>query len=130
MQSIQKQKGITLWGVAIAGFFLVIAAMLTVKILPTVTEFYKVKKDIFAAVERAGPSASKQELMRSFDKFADVDMLEIDSSQLIFRKEGSRWTITADYEKRIHLFANAYLVLDYYATTGTRPRDPKDTRRR
>lgn len=120
--NLKKQAGITLWGVAIAGFFLVIAAMLTVKVLPTVTEFYKVKKNIHATINKEGPNASKKDLMRTYDKFADVDMLAIDSSKLRFKKTGGKWDITADYEKRIHLFWNAYLVLDYYASTGNAPR--------
>ena len=126
--NFKKQKGITLWGVAIAGFFLIIAAMLTVKILPTVTEFYKVKKNIHATVNKEGANAAKKDLMRTYDKYADVDMLNVSSNDLTFQKQGGQWVITADYEKRIHLFWNAYLVLDYYASTGNGPRQPKPRR--
>ena len=128
--NIKKQKGLTLWGVAIIGFFIVIAAMLTTQILPAVTEFYKIKKNIHATVEREGAGASKTDVMRTFDKLAEVDMLYVDSSQLHFKKQGNRWVITADYEKRLHLFWNVYLVLDFYTSTGNGPRVPRSELRR
>lgn len=126
--NLKKQKGITLWGVAIAGFFLIVGSMLAMKVLPAVTEFYKVKKNIHATVNKEGPNATKKDLMRTYDKFADVDYLEIDSSKLRFKKVGGQWEITADYEKRIPLFWNVYLVLDYYTSTGNGPRVARSAR--
>ncbi len=130
MQSIHKQKGISLWGVAIGGFFLVLGVALFTKVMPAVSEFYKVKKDIHATVARVSSGDTKFEVQRAFDKFAEIDMLNIDAADLIYKKEGGKWVITADYEKRIHLFWNAYLVLDFYASTGNGPRQPKDNKKR
>ena len=126
--NLKKQSGITLWGVAIGGFVLVVASMLAMKVLPAVTEFYKVKKNIHATINKEGPNATKKDLARTYDKFADVDYLEIDSSKLQFKKVGGQWEIIADYEKRIPLFWNAYLVLDYYTSTGNSPRVARSDR--
>ena len=130
MQSIHKQKGLSLWGVAIGGFFLLLAVALVTKIMPIVTEFYKIKKDIHATAAKVSPGDTKFEVMRAFDKFAEIDMLNIGGEDLTYQKEGGRWVITADYEKRVHLFWNAYLVLDFYASTGNGPRQPKNNKKR
>lgn len=115
---MKYQRGVALSGLIFWGIVLVLVAVLGMKVAPTTIEYYKILKDANAVVAKIGPDATVADVRRSFDKFAEIDQLDFSSSQLEISKDGGKIVIAFAYEKRIPLFANVSLVIDYQGSTA------------
>ncbi|MER2538122.1 MAG: DUF4845 domain-containing protein, partial [Azonexus sp.] len=63
-------------------------------------------------------TASVADLKASFNKFAEVDHLAFTADQLDISKENGKIVISFEYEKRIPLFYNVSLLIDYKGSTA------------
>ncbi|MFZ2973599.1 MAG: DUF4845 domain-containing protein [Ferribacterium limneticum] len=115
---MKNQRGVALSGLMFWSIVLILVAVLGMKVTPTFIEYQKILKDIKATAAKAGPDSTVADIRASFDKFADIDMLDFKSSQLDITKENSKVVISFDYEKRIHLFWNVSLLIDYKGSTA------------
>lgn len=115
---MKKQRGVALTGLLFWGIVLILVAVLGMKVTPTYIEYYKILKDAKATVAKAGPDSTVSDVRKSFDKFAEVDALDFRSSQLDISKDGGRIVIEFAYEKRIPLFWNVTLLIDYKGSTA------------
>lgn len=114
---MKKQRGVALSGLLFWSIILIMGALLGMKVTPTVIEYYKIKKDCKAVVAQVGKDATVSDVKKAFDRFADIDYLEFKSDQLDVSKEGGQIVISFAYEKRIPLFANVSLMIDYKGST-------------
>jgi hypothetical protein len=115
---MKNQRGVALSGLLFWSIVLILVAVLGMKVTPTFIEYQKILKDIKATAAKAGPDSTVADVRKSFDKFADVDALDFKSSQLDISKDGGRIVIEFAYEKRIPLFWNVSLVIDYKGSTA------------
>jgi hypothetical protein len=115
---MKKQRGLALSGLLFWGIVLVLGSVLGMKVAPTYLEYYKILKDTKATVAKAGPDSTVADIRKSFDRFAEIDMLDFPSNQLEISKDGGRIIIEFAYEKRIPLFWNVSLVIDYKGSTA------------
>lgn len=115
---MHKQRGIALSGLLFWSIVIVLVSALGLKVAPTYIEYYKILKDAKATAAKAGPESTVADVRRSFEKFAEVDHLDFPSSQLDVSKDGGRIVIEFNYEKRIHLFANVSLLIDYKGSSA------------
>lgn len=115
---MKYQRGVTLSGLLVWCFILFFVALLGMKVVPTVMEYYKIVKNIKTVAGNAAPEATVSDIRKSFDKYADVDYLEFKSNQLDISKEDGKVVIEFAYEKRIPLFANVSLVIDYAGSSA------------
>lgn len=60
------------------------------------------------------------EVRKTFDNFANIDSLEFKSEQLDISKDGGKIVASFDYDKKIPLFANVSLVINYKGSTAER----------
>lgn len=113
------QRGVALSGLIVWGIVLVLVAVLAMKVTPTVIEYFKIQKATQAVVAKATPDATVAELRNAFDKYAEVDHLSFSSRELeIFKDNRGKVVIEFAYEKRIPLFRNISLLIDYKGTTA------------
>ncbi|UCV01760.1 DUF4845 domain-containing protein [Dechloromonas denitrificans] len=115
---MKYQRGVALSGLIFWGIVLVLVAVLGMKVAPTAIEYFKILKDSKAVVAQVGPDATVADVRKSFDKFAEIDMLEFYGNQLDISKDGGKIVIEFAYEKRIHLFWNVSLLIDYKGSTA------------
>lgn len=116
---MKHQRGVALTGLILWGIVLILVAVLGMKVVPTVIEYYKIRQDVRAVVEKASPEATVPELRRAFDKFADVDQLSLSSKDLdIFKNNRGQIVIEFAYDKRIPLFGNVTLLIEYKGTSA------------
>lgn len=120
---MKYQRGVSLSGLLVWGFILVVVASTGMKIVPSLLEYYKIRKDAQAVVNQLGPDATVADVRRSFDRFADIDQLDFKSDQLDITKDSGQIVIAFAYEKRVPLFANVSLVIDYKGSTGPRGKE-------
>ena len=115
---MKNQRGIALSGFLFWGFVVGMVAVLGMKVLPATIEYYKVLKDSKAAVAKVGEGATVADVKGAFTKFAEIDQLEFSADQLDISKENGRVVISFDYEKRIPLFWNVSLLINYKGSTA------------
>ncbi|MFL6709916.1 MAG: DUF4845 domain-containing protein [Massilia sp.] len=112
----KSQRGISLSGLifvlAVLGFIGVFA----MKVFPTYLE-YKSSKDAIAAAKAT--NGSPMEMRQAFDKNADINRIEtISGKDLLISKETGETELSFAYQKKIPMFANVSLLIDYAATTA------------
>ena len=115
---MRKQRGVALSGLLFWSIVLILVSVLGLKVAPTFIEYQKIVKDIKATAATAGPESTVADVRNSFDKFADVDALDFKGNQLDITKENGKIVISFDYEKRIHLFWNVSLLINYKGSTA------------
>lgn len=115
---MKHQRGVALSGLLFWGIVLILVSVLGMKVVPTYIEYYKILKDAKGAVAKAGPESTVADIRRSFDRFAEIDMIDFPSSQLDISKDSGKVIIEFAYEKRIHLFWNVSLLIDYKGSTA------------
>ncbi|MBL8429656.1 MAG: DUF4845 domain-containing protein [Dechloromonas sp.] len=115
---MKHQRGVALSGLLFWGVVLSLVSVLGMKVAPTFIEYQKILKDIKATAAKAAPDSTVADIRKSFDKFADVDALDFKSNQLDISKDGGRIVIEFAYEKRIHLFWNVSLLIDYKGSSA------------
>ena len=115
---MKKQRGVALSGLLFWSVILVLVAVLGMKVLPTYIEYTKILKDAKATISKVGPESTVTDVRRTFGKFAEIDMLDFKSSDLEVTKDGGKIVIEFGYEKRIPLFWNVSLLIDYKGSTA------------
>jgi hypothetical protein len=115
---MKYQRGVALSGLLFWGVILVLVAVLGMKVAPTTIEYYKIKKSAEGTLAKMGPESTVADVRNAFDRFAEIDMLEFSSKDLEISKENGKIVIEYAYEKRIHLFANVSLLIEYSGAAG------------
>jgi len=114
-----RQKGITLLGLIIGSFVLVLVALLAMRLLPSYIEFFTIKKNLVSiGKETAGREATVSDIRRSFESRTAVDdITSITATDLVITKEGNAFVIAATYRREIPLFANIGVYIDFEASS-------------
>ena len=115
---MKYQRGVALSGLIFWGVVIALVAILAMKVVPTTVEYYKILKDAKASVNKVGPDATVADVRRTFDSFANIDSLDFKPEQLDISKEGGKIVASFDYDKRIPLFANVSLLINYKGSTA------------
>ena len=115
---MKHQRGVALSGLIFWGIVITLVAVLGMKVVPTTIEYYKILKDIKATVAKVGPDATVADVRKTFDNFATVDQLDFPPEQLDVSKEKGKIVVSFDYDKRIPLFSNVSLVINYKGSTA------------
>lgn len=112
---MKRQRGVTLLGLILTGFVLVVATMLVVKVLPEYIEYYKILKNVKAVAHDpsiGGGSAS--DVRAAYGKHAEIDMTTaVSPADLEITREGGGWHISFSYSRTVPLVANASLLLQF-----------------
>ena len=117
---MNKQRGVALSGLMFWGIIISVVAMLGIKVAPEVIDYYKIKK-IVASTAANASGKTVPEIRAIFGKYADVDHIQtITGADLDISKEGNEVIIAFAYEKRIPLFMNVSLLIDFQGSSAQR----------
>ncbi|WP_374239844.1 DUF4845 domain-containing protein [Zoogloea sp.] len=116
----KSQSGATLIGVMVGGAVLVALLLVGLKLIPVISEFMGVKRSIAAVVAGANPqTATVSELRSAFSKRAMVDdVTTVSASDLDITKEDGRIVISVEYARKVKLFGNVSLLIDFNVSTA------------
>ena len=105
-----EQVGISFIGVLFIVGLLACLAVLGAQAFPTVLEYQAALK----AIEKATAGNSVPEIKQIFDKAATIDDISsISGKDLVISKDGDKVIIKFAYNREIHMFGPAYLLLKY-----------------
>jgi hypothetical protein len=112
-----KQSGVTLSGLFLTLFVLIIAALLAMKLIPPYMEYGTAKKAI-EAIARDRDTSTSQEIRRAFDARAAIDNIDvIKATDLEISKDAGGVVIAFAYRKEVPLFANLGVSIDFAANS-------------
>ena len=117
---MRHQRGVSLSGLLVWGAVVAAVALLGIRVAPDVIDYYKIKK-IVASTAAKSSGKSVPEIRRIFDDYANVDQIDsITAADLDISKEGNQVVIAFEYEKRIPLFLNVSLLIDFQGSSSER----------
>lgn len=115
---MKKQRGVALSGVLVWGIIISLVAVLAMKVVPEYVTYFKILKDVKAvALNSSGKTVP--EIRASFAKYMEVEHVStITPADLDITKEGNTIVIGFSYEKRIPLFYNISLLIDFEGSSA------------
>ena len=104
------QRGISFIGVLFVGGVLVFGGILAAQVLPTLVEFQAITK----AAGKSREGSTVGEVRTIFDKAAQIDDIKsISGKDLDVTKTNDKVVVKFAYNKEIHMFGPAFLLLKY-----------------
>ena len=115
----KKSRGLTLLGLIMVLFILIVLALFGMKILPAYIEYGTAKKAIEAIARDRSGASTPQDARRLFDNRALIDNITvIKGSDLDITKDGSGLVLAFAYRKEMSLVANVGLYIDFAASSA------------
>jgi len=115
---MKSQQGATLLGMLVVGIVIVFLAVGGLKIAPAYIEYFTVKKAI-VAIAQSNSRATVGEVRYAFQMRSAIDNIDvIGAKDLDITKEGNEVVISFAYPKRIPLFGNVNVVIDFAASSN------------
>ena len=116
--TMEKQRGVTLLGMLVVCAVVAIVALLGLKVTPAYIEYFTLKKAIKDVAQNSG-RGTVGEIRAAYNRRATIDSIDvIGDKDLEITKEGNDVVISFSYPKRIPLFANISLVIDFAASSN------------
>lgn len=116
---MKHQRGVSLGGLLMACFVIVVLVIFGMKIVPAVVEYYAIAKNAKAAATGSGAGATVNDVRQAFDRRAIVDGIEsVRGVDLDISKDRNQIVVGFEYEKRIRLGGPVSLVIDFKGSTG------------
>ena len=114
-----KQRGVSFPVIFLIGVVLALAAVGAMKIAPAYTEFMTIKKTVMAIAASEGRTGSVGDIRKAFDRRSAIDNITaVTPGELEISKDGGEVVISFAYQKKIPLFANVSLLIDFAASTA------------
>src|SRR5947209_16525820 len=108
--SRSRQSGISFIGLLFVVGVLACVGVVGAQVFPTVVEYQAILK----AVQKAAAGNTVIEVRQIYEKAADVDDIKsVTPKDLDVSKDGDKVVVRFAYNKEIHLFGPAFLLLKY-----------------
>ncbi len=112
-----RQTGISFFGLIVVVAVLAGLGLLAARAFPTLVEYQAVLK---AAQKAANEGTTPVQIRSIFDKAAQIDDIKsISGKDLELAKDGDRVVVKFAYNREIHMFGPAYLLLKYVGQSRT-----------
>jgi hypothetical protein len=106
----QKQRGISFIGLLFVAVVVACVGVVAAQVIPTLIEYQTILK----AVNKAKEGTTVPEVRAIFDRAQAIDDFKaVSGKDLEVRKDGEKVVVSFAYDREIHLFGPAYLLLKY-----------------
>lgn len=111
-----RQRGVSMLGILFICVAIVLVVIGALKIVPTYMEFRSIKA---AAIGAKDGGKTVLEVQKAFDRFAQInDISTIAGKDLEISKEGNEIVVAFKYEKKVPLFANVSVLIEYAGSSA------------
>ena len=108
--SAAQQRGISFIGLVFVAVVLGCLGVVIAQVIPTLIEY----QAIYKAANKAKEGATVPEVRAIFDRAQAIDDFQsISGKDLDVRKDGDKVVVSFGYDREIHLFGPAFLLLKY-----------------
>ena len=113
MRSMKRQQGVTAIGwliiLGLIGFFV----LLTLKMVPSYMEYYKIVSTLESLEEESGMSSTR-DIHNLIERRFDISYVStISHKDVRIQSAGPIWRVTAKYDSKVHLFYNVYVLMAF-----------------
>jgi hypothetical protein len=113
---MKKQRGMGFLGIFMICVIVVLVAIGGMKIVPAYMEYFAIKKAI-VQVKEQNP-ATLRDLQMAFDRYSNVNNIkDITYSDLEITRDNGELELAFAYPKKIHMFDNVYVCIDFAGST-------------
>src|SRR3982750_1191675 len=107
------QRGVTLFGLMFWAILIGIVALVSLKVLPTMNEYFTIKRTVEKIA--ASGASTVPEIRTAFDRQKDIEysIVSVGGKDLEITKVNDKVVIAFAYNKEIELMAPVYLLLKY-----------------
>ena len=110
---MKSQRGVAMSGLLMWGIVIALVAVLGMKVGPEYLEYYKILKSV-KSISSGASGQTVSEIRAAYDRYADINYIgTLRGSDLDISKENNSVVIAFAYERRIPLFYNVSLVIDF-----------------
>lgn len=108
-----RQRGVTLFGLLFWAIILGVAALLAMKVLPTLNEYFTIKKAVNKIANEG--LTTVPEIRAAFERTKDIEysITSVSAKDLNITKENDKVVISFAYDKEIELVSPVYLLIKY-----------------
>jgi Tfp pilus assembly protein PilE len=108
-----RQRGITLFGLLMWAIILGFLALVAMRVLPTVNEYFTIMKAVQKVATEGGTTVP--EIRAAFERTKQIEysIVSIDSKDLDITKVNDKVVVSFAYDKEIELMAPVYLLIKY-----------------
>ena len=114
-QAMNRQRGLTVTGMILASTVVVLLLLAAFKIVPVYVEYFAIQKAFKAlATDPALRGGNRRQVEGAWVARASVDDVRaITPDQIVITKQGDGIVVSAEYEKKVHLFYNVSACFDF-----------------
>lgn len=122
---MKHQRGLSFWGFLFVAILVAVTFLLGAKVTPAVVEYFSIKKAITSiAADSQGKTVS--EIRKAFDTRLVTEYISsVSSADLDVTKEAGEVIISVAYSKKIPLFMNVSLLIEFDASSSKTKRAPE-----
>ncbi len=115
-----RQGGLTLGGLLVVGFLIIIAAIVGMKVVPTVIEYYTLKNILNnMANDPELQNATEREIRISYVNRSQIaDVTVIQPQDILISQKGGSLRLSTAYSVKVHLMGNVSACLDFELDEG------------
>jgi hypothetical protein len=113
LASSRHQRGVTLFGLMFWAILIGITALVVMRVLPTVNEYYTIQRAVDKIAREGGSTVS--EIRYAFEKQKQIEysITSIGGKDLQITKENEQIVVSFAYDKEIELMPPVYLLIKY-----------------
>ena len=113
LASSRRQRGVTLFGLMFWAIVIGVTALVVMRVLPTVNEYYTIQRAVDKIAREGGTTVP--EIRAAFEKQKQIEysISSIDGKDLLITKENEQVVVSFAYDKEIELVAPVYLLIKY-----------------
>ncbi|MDQ6684673.1 MAG: DUF4845 domain-containing protein [Pseudomonadota bacterium] len=108
----RRQRGVTLFGLLFWAVLIGFAALMAMKVLPALNEYFTIKR---AVTKAATEGNTVPEIRNAFDRQKDIEysITSISGKDLHVTKEDEKVVVAFAYDKEIELIKPVYLMIKF-----------------
>ncbi|HNJ82720.1 MAG TPA: DUF4845 domain-containing protein [Piscinibacter sp.] len=113
LTSSRRQRGVTLFGLMFWAILIGITALVVMRVLPTVNEYYTIQRAVDKIAKEGGTTVP--EIRAAFEKQKQIEysISSIGAKDLQITKENEQVVVSFAYDKEIELMPPVYLLIKY-----------------
>ena len=109
----KHQRGITLFGLMFWAIIVGFGALVVMRVLPTMNEYFTIQKAVKKIATEGGGTVP--EIRAAFEKQKEIEysIQSIGGKDLVITKENDKVVVSFAYDKEIELMKPVYLLIKY-----------------
>ncbi len=115
----KAQAGLTIFGFVLVAAVVIFFAMVGFRVVPSYVEYYSVKKSLEDTMRSGNVDPNNLQGFRAeLARRLQTSYVEnVKAADVIVQRSGSQITAELTWERRLHMFGNAYILLEFEVTS-------------